>query len=1461
MNKYLILIILSFFSISSNFAQSDKGYLEIKGVVKINRSPLPGARIVVMKEGVQEKIYPVDEKGKFILRVDLGSHYILIAEKQGYYSKKLSFNTRIPDDEMGIWSYKFIVTMIPVIEGFDASLLNKPIGKIMYVEKVGEFDYDEDYTFSMLKKLEALMKEYEKARKVEYKRLIAKADESFNNKNYDEAIELYNKAIDIDPYETYPDDQMYAIEKIIAQDKNIQKNYDKNIAEADKYFNSQDYANAKKYYNRALKYKKEKYPKNQIAEIERLLNDKDAMAAELAAKQKAYDDAIAAGDRMFTAKQYKEALNKYTGASKLKPSEQYPKTKITEINTILAQLANAEKNKAGIERAYKEAIAFADTKFTDKDYLGALNYYKKASQIKPAEDYPKTKISEINNILAANKSLDEKYNNFITAADNAFTGKKYSQAKTYYQQALGVKPNEEYPKSKIKEIDILLLQIAEKQKKDIETNYLRLIATADDQFNKKDYTTAKSTYNQALTVKNNEEYPKQRIAEIDKILADIASKKDAYNKAIARADNNFNIEKWQEAKVDYQKALELFPNEQYPQTRINEIENKLLSLKNAKEQQIAREEAYSDAIAKGDALFIEKKYQEAKNSYSQALAVKPKESYPKEKIAEIDNLLITAKALDERYNKIIATANELFMNEKYENAKTTYQNALNLKPDEVYPKQKISEINALLSAQKSTDGKYNKAIASADEFFNNKKYSDAKTTYLNASQLKPNEQYPKQKIAEIDKILEEQNSLNRRYDEIIATANNLFMGEKYKDAKTTYQNALQLKPNEQYPKQKISEIDAILSQLAAQKVKQQQAKQQYDKLITSADNQFASKNYKQAKTLYQQASTVLPEEVYPKQKIVEIDDLLAGLADKDKKYNETITVANHNFDNKQYTEAITNYKKASEIKPNEQYPKQRLAESQRLLKQMQDIEASYNSYIKLADLALANNSLESAKKNYQEAIKLKPAEQYPKNQLAHVEGLLAEKAKREADMAKINTQYKNLITSADAKFNQKNYQSARADYLQASQLKSNEMYPKQKIAEIDDITQAIASQQKAYNQKMSEAANLFDSKNLQGALLAYQDASKIKPDESLPKQKITEIQNIINENNKKLAQYKNVINQADNLFGQKKYNEAKTQYQKASSVLPEKNYPKQQIDKIDALLADIANKEAQRKAQLQQYNNKIAEADKLFNSKDYQNAISAYMDAKMIKPNETYPDQQVAKINNIIKQNAAKLKADYNNAIAKGDNFKNSKDYTNALQQYNIALNLMPNDNIAKSKIAEVNSLIEKDRLEKAKQEKLQAEYKKYVSQGDIAFKSKDYPAAIGLYNKALSIKPNERYPTDRIDLCKQKIKEAKTLAAAEEEKRRQAQLAASKKSFDNKEFDYIGEKRDRKFLNELAKQYPEGVTIEHYDKKNKKIKRVIVNRNGIAKEYIEVKYSYGTYYFRNGNNISRSIFYSETKE
>lgn len=1157
-----LLIVVSF---SNASAQKVKGYLSIKGTVKIERQNFAVSKVKVIVDGVQEKIYDADDAGKFSFNIDLNKHVVLEIVRQGYYSKKLEFNTNVPVEDVGIWNYKFTIELLPEVDGFDASVLNQPIGKIKFVDKVGDFDYDEAYTAEMQKRIKGMMKDYEQKRSAMYEKVIAQADEQFSQANYEEAVELYDKAIDIDPYEVYPDNQISAIKKILAKNQNNEKNYQKNITIADNSFNTQQYANAQIYYKRALTYKDDQYPKSQLLKIDKILSDETAASAALAAKEKAYKDAIAAADRGLNARQYETALAKYTEASGIKPNEQYPKDKIAEINSIMAKQQADAANKAEIEKAYKEAIAQGDNLFKQNNLIEARTQFVKANELKPNEQYPKTKINTIDQMLAADKANGEKYNGFIAVADKSFANKEYSSAKSNYQQALSIKPNEQYPKDKIAEIDNIIAQ--EKTQKANE-GYAKFIALADAAFNKQDYTGAKNNYSQASTYKPEETYPKQKIEEIDKIMADKAAKQSQYNAAIAKADKLFKESKWADAQTSYKEALAIFPTEQYPQSRINEIENKLLAQKNAAEQQRVRDAAYAKAVREGDSLLNLKKYQDSKNSFNQALAVKANEAYPKQKIAELDKLIDQQKKLDAKY--------------------------LNL-------------------------------ISYADDQLSSGKYADAKGNYASASQLKPEESYPKEKIAEIDKLLADM-------------------------------------------------------KVAAEKKANDDA--QYNTFISQADAKYNAQAYAEAKTLYNQASAIKPAETYPKQQITAIDNLLAKQANDEASYKKAIATADGLFGQKKYEEAVTAYNQALAIKPNETYPKQKIAEAQ----------------------------------------------------------------------------------------------------------------------------------------------------------------------------------NIINADKQKKQQYSTLIAQADNQFGQKDYTNAKNSYQQASQLMPTEQYPKSKIQQIDALLADAARLKAEQENQLRNYKAKVAEADRAFNAHEYDKAISLYNAAKIAKPDETYPDQQIAQINTNIKAEHQKIEDDYNAAIAKGNELIASKQYDLAKAQFNQAKALKPNETLPPSKLQEIENMILKEKAEKEALAKVETDYKNAVTNADNAFKAKDYSAAIGLYKSASAIKPSEKYPKSQIELCEKNLRDAKALAEAEAERQRKEQLAANQSTFNKDDFEVPTGQRSDKFLNDLAKQYPEGITTENYDSKNKKVKRVIVNKNGIAHEFVEAKYSYGTYYFRDGRSVSSQVFYKETK-
>ncbi|PKP12111.1 MAG: hypothetical protein CVU09_01040 [Bacteroidetes bacterium HGW-Bacteroidetes-4] len=1225
MKKHLILLLVLILSVYTTlYSQKDQGYLEVKGTVKVDREGLSGAKINLYKNGTKDKVFIADDAGRFEFRLDLNSNYDLVFSKRGYFSKKLFFNTHVPPEDVGIWNYKFAIELIPEIEGFNASLFNEPIGKFEFNDRMGDFDYDEVYTSNMQKRIKALMAEYEKARREAFKKLIAQADDFFNNKDYDQAIEFYDKAIDLDPFDPYPDDQIFMIGKIIQKDQNVEKNYQKNIELADQHFRDEFYGNAQKYYQRAIKYKNEKYPNDQLALIETLLNQEEDDGGE-----KLYVQTIAAADRLFQSQQYQPSLDKYNEALGIKPNETYPKERITEITAIMAQLEKDKNSREQLEKEYNQTIMLADSRFDAKDLTTARTHYLKASQLKPAETYPRIRLTEIENLLAAQKSNEEKYRQFIAVADASFTAQQYESAKNNYQLALSMKPAEAYPTKRINEIDALLMQLTQMRKQELDEAYNKALAVADAAFNRKAYNEAKNSYQQALNLKKEEAYPQQKLNEIEQQLALKANKKRAYDVAIARADNNFNIENWELAKSDYQEAQAILPDEQYPQTRITEINNKLLAIKSAENQRVA---------------------------------------------------------------------------------------------------------------QQKSEAEYNALVAQADALFN-------------------------------------------------------------------------------------------------------------------------SQQWEQAKRLYQQALVVIPDKVYPKQRITEIDNTLTLLAERNKRYNDAIFMADAKLAQNSYGEALTAYNQAAQLKPDETYPKQKISEIQVLLENQRKNQVAYDNYIKLADAAFSSNQLETARLNYQSALSLKVNEAYPLQRIGEIDKLMAEQLASKEARARIDEQYKTYLASADKNFSQQQLQEAKNFYTQASGLKPNEAYPKQRLEEIDVLMAAQQANQQAYETRINEGAARYNQKNYKGALESYQQAAQIKPDEPFPKQKITELQGLLANEAQMQQQYQQWITQADLLFNQNKYNEAKNVYQQASNLMPGQEYPKNQLLRINQLMADAARRDATSQAQLKAYNAKIEEADLFFDAQRYDQAISSYNAAKKLKPDETYPDQQIARINQLIQNASAQLDRDFNQAILQGDQFKQQRNYEQARQQYNKALNLKPQDPLPQSKLIELQNLIDEERLAAERQNKTDADYANYLNRADKAFKIEDYSSALALYKGAQNIKPAESYPKNQILACERKIQELQARAIADEEKRKQAELAAAKSTFKGKDFDYSGETRDQRFLSELSKQYPEGVTVENYDKPNKKITRVIVNHDGIAKEYIKVVYSYGTFYFRNGQNISGSVFNSETKE
>lgn len=112
------------------------------------------------------------------------------------------------------------------------------------------------------------------------------------------------------------------------------------------------------------------------------------------------------------------------------------------------------------------------------------------------------------------------------------------------------------------------------------------------------------------------------------------------------------------------------------------------------------------------------------------------------------------------YNNIIRDADLAFNSKDYPKAKQLYERASELLKNEQYPINQIKKIDDLIIKQQENEqiSKYNKFIEKADAAFNQKDYSAARNFYTSALQLYPQEGYPKTQIDRINDILESQNS-------------------------------------------------------------------------------------------------------------------------------------------------------------------------------------------------------------------------------------------------------------------------------------------------------------------------------------------------------------------------------------------------------------------------------------------------------------------------------------------------------------------------------------------------------------------------------------------------------------------------------------------------------------------------------------------------------------------------------
>lgn len=427
-----------------------------------------------------------------------------------------------------------------------------------------------------------------------------------------------------------------------------------------------------------------------------------------------------------------------------------------------------------------------------------------------------------------------------------------------------------------------------------------------------------------------------------------------------------------------------------------------------------KQEQFADLIDRGNGEARKKNYEEAKNYYSQANELIPNESVVEEKLKEMDRLI--AQAEEERVQAELAAAEK--------------------KMEEELKRQQEELERLEKEAQKEKE--YQRLMANGTEALDFKKYEEARKLFAQAADLKPDSKEATEKMNEAGQLAKEekeilaaaekeakQKEINaKKYDKLMAEANVALENKYLQEAKRLYTEASELMPELKEPKQKIEEADALIA--AKEKREEEEAaalaaleakKETYNKLTDAGDDLFEDGDYQGAKAKYEQAGNTWSDGKYHLVRLKDVDNKLVEIANRDAQYNDYMQQADGAVKSAFYEKAKGLYVKASQVKPDEQEPKDKIREVEEKMeeiaakeremerkKQQAIIEArekNYKTFISNGDQSMAEGNYKKAIEWYGNAMDTKPEDQAARDKRSNAELQWAKEVRRADSLAQV----------------------------------------------------------------------------------------------------------------------------------------------------------------------------------------------------------------------------------------------------------------------------------------------------------------------------------------------------------------------------------------------------------------------------------------------------------------------------
>ncbi|MCQ2305797.1 MAG: hypothetical protein MJZ97_12500 [Bacteroidales bacterium] len=559
--------------------------------------------------------------------------------------------------------------------------------------------------------------------------------------------------------------------------------------------------------------------------------------------------------------------------------------------------------------------------------------------------------------------------------------------------------------------------------------YESLMKKGNDKFGAKDYISAKTYFEMALKQKANDPTAKQKLNEAVKKIQEDGERQEIFYAHLDEGDILNGQQRYEEALAEYEKALAVFPNDKYVTAQAEAIRAILQERKD-------KQDAFDTAMSQGESLLAEENYDAAIMQFETAIGIFPNDKLPKERLAEArqQKQLYTDKV--NRFDKLVADADNLALRKNYDAAISKLGEALELFPNDTQALAKQREWQGL----KVQKDQYESIIASAEQYYENKAYKEAKAQFQSALAVVPGDAYANDMIARLNPLIEEQDAEAARLAaeeaeraRLAAEAEAARIAAEEEAARLAAEEAARIAAEEAEKARLAAEAEA--ARIAAE--------QEAARLAAEAEAARIAAEEEAARQAAEEAARIAAEEEAARQAA-----LAAAEAERQANISAILTAANELFGHQDYAAAKMKYQEVFAIDEGNATATAKIKEIDNIFaQQAAELQQHYDNAMAAGTQAVTAQDYATAIAKFGEALTYKPNDEAATTQLAAAQKLEDDR------IAALRVQYNAFIKDGDANFKANVFDKAIEAYTKAEEL-NLETYPTEMIARISEIIEA-----------------------------------------------------------------------------------------------------------------------------------------------------------------------------------------------------------------------------------------------------------------------------------------------------------------------------------------------------------------------------------------------------------------------